>query len=206
VLVKNKKDINDRLLVWLLREAKGIQIALRHLKNLDYLGASFESVRLLTLAVRREMKCEEDLKTFLQKGKLLTSVDGSTPLSALTVDHTAKLSEQVEAGLFTMNLIESLAKEGKSYKTLDALIAAASTVRAQAHDTLMEFFGDLECVLLNQVESITLYSLNDLLQAGGSLKATLDHLNAMNEGNKTFLNPYDLALALRKRTGIQEPL
>eukprot|EP00456_Euglypha_rotunda_P033476 TRINITY_DN2590_c0_g1_i10.p1 TRINITY_DN2590_c0_g1~~TRINITY_DN2590_c0_g1_i10.p1 ORF type:complete len:849 (+),score=199.22 TRINITY_DN2590_c0_g1_i10:266-2548(+) len=205
-LVRNKKDINDRLLTWLLREAKGIQPALRHLKMLDYLGASFESVRLLTLGVRRAMKCEEDLKTLLQKqGKLLTAVDASTPLSGLTLEHTGKLYESVEAGLWTMNLIEGMAKSGQSYKSLDALIKAASSMRAQAHDTLMEMFGDLDCVLLNQVESITLYSLNDLLQAGGTVQNTMANLQEMNEGQRTFLNPYDLSLALRKKTGIQEP-
>lgn len=206
-LVKNKKDINDRLLIWLLREAKGVKEALHYLRVLDNIGSSYESVRLLTLAVRRAMKTEEDLKTFLQKnGKLLTSVDASTPLSGLTVEHTRKLYDQAEASIWTMNLIEQMAREGRSYKTLDSLIAAAKSSRGNAHDVLMEFFGDLDCVLLNHVESITLAALNELLHAGGSLQATSDHLHAMNEGGRTFLNPYDLSLALRKRSGISEPL
>jgi len=64
-LVKNKKDINDRLLTWILREARGLSPALHYCQYLDKVGASFESIRLLTLAIRKQMKIQEEVKVYL---------------------------------------------------------------------------------------------------------------------------------------------
>jgi len=78
--------------------------------------------------------------------------------------------------------------------------------RESCNDTLLEFFGDVDCVLLNSVRDLTQSNLNDLLQAGGGKEATITHLTALNEGGRTYLNIFDLTEALRTITGISQPI
>jgi len=208
-LVKNKKDINDRLLTWILREARGLSPALHYCQYLDKVGASFESIRLLTLAIRKQMKIQEEVKVYLtsKESKLLKQVNSSTPLSGLTIEHAQKLYEEGEAGIWTMDLLKSMAKETKqSYGALEQLIKAVASERESAHDMLMEFFGDVDCILLNNVSSITVNTLNELLQGGGGTKdKATENLHAMNDGGRTFLKVFDLLESLRSRTGTPAP-
>jgi hypothetical protein len=207
-LIKNKKDVNDRLLTWVLREAKGLSPALHHCQYLDKLGASFESIRLLTLAIRRALKIQEDLKILLTSSscKLLKQVSASIPLSGLTLEHTAKLYEDAQAGTWTLDLVKQMAKESKiSYGSLEQLTKAVSDARESAHDALMEIFGDVDCILLNSVDHITVWSLNEFLQAGNTKENTVSTLHAMNDGGRTFFKVADLLEHLRQKTGNPAP-
>jgi len=207
-LIKNKKDVNDRLLTWVLREAKGLSPALHHCQYLDKMGSSFESIRLLTLAIRKQFKIIEDLRILLTSSscKLLKQVSSSIPLQNLTLDHTQKLYEEGEASVWTLDLVKQMAKDTKvSYGSLEALTKAVADARENAHDGLMEIFGDVDCILLNSVENITVASLNDLLQAGGTKEITISTLHAMNDGGRTFFKIADLLESLRSRTGNPAP-
>jgi len=207
-LIRNKKDVNDRLLTWVLREAKGLSPALHYCQHLDKLGSSFESIRMLTLAIRKAIKIQEDLKVLLTSSscKLLKQVNAQTPLQNLTVEHTQKLYEAGEAGIWTLDLVKQLAKDSKTtYNSIDALTKAVVEARESAHDALMEIFGDVDCILLNTVDNVTQASLNDLLQASGTKEVAVSSLHAMNDGGRTFFKIEDLLESLRAKTGVPAP-
>jgi len=206
-LVKNKKDINDKLLIWLLREGKGMVLTMRHVKHIDKLGGRYESLRGLTYAMRRALRTHEEMKTILTapECKLLKQIDSKTPTSALdTETHILQLYETGEAAQFTIHILKELEKEKKSFDSLAALTSALSERREVAHEALLDVFGDPGCVLLNSVDDITSCNLNDLLEAGGSKDVTVETLQSLNDTERTYFSVYDLAAAVRDKTGTPE--
>jgi len=203
---KVSKDINERLLVWLLREGKGMGPTLRYLKHLEKLGATHESLRMLTMALKRSMRIEEELVKILTDSKcnLLKKIDATTPTKDMKVDpHGIKIYETVEASVWTLNIIKFLQAEKKSFDNIDALIQAMIEKREAAHDKIMEFFGDIDCILMNAVDNVTSAALNELLQAGETQDKTLEALTTLNENQRTFFQVADLVEAVRSKTGVK---
>jgi len=87
---------------------------------------------------------------------------------------------------------------------LAALTSALSERREVAHEALLDVFGDPGCVLLNSVDDITSCNLNDLLEAGGSKDVTVETLQSLNDTERTYFSVYDLAAAVRDKTGTPE--
>jgi len=189
-----------------LREGKGVGPTLRYLQHLNKLGATHDSLRMLTMNVRRSMKIEEEIWKILTNPKctLLKKVDATIATKDMTIDpHGIKLYETPGAGVWTLNVLKLLTDEKKSFANLDGLLQAMVEKTEAAHDMIMEFFGDIDCILLNSVDNITPANLNDLLQATGTGDATLQALQTLNEGQRTFFNVADLTETIRQKTGIK---
>jgi len=199
-VLANKKGLNDMLLTWLLREGRGYEGTVRQINLLSSIGATYQSVRELTVAIRRAMKAQDDVKNFLTNdSKLLPSVDGG-PIS---IEHATAIYAGGNAGIFTLGLLKEMEREGKHhFDTLNALITALSEAKEHAHDQLLEFFSDMDCVLLNAVDDITAAQLNDLLVAGAGSESTLKILESLNNNHRTFLKMHDLLMAVHTKSGV----
>jgi len=163
-------------------------------------------VRELTIAVRRAMKTQEDLRDFLIKeGKVLNSIHGSAT-STLKPEQAITIYETGQATQFTVQILKAISQQKKSFSSLDPLGKAIADQKDVAHDRIMEMFSDMDCVLLNTVDDVRPYQLNLLLVAGGTPDQLMSILSQMNEGQKTFLNVQDLTIAVHTRSGVPVPV
>jgi len=184
-----------------------MELTMRHIRHIDKLGGRFESLRGLTYAMRRAIRTQEEMKKILTAPdcKILKQIDSKTPLSDLQVDpHMLQLYETGEAAQFTIHLLKELEKEKKSFDSLVTLTSTIAERSESAHEALLDVFGDPGCVLLNSVDDITSCNLNDLLEAGGSKDVTVETLQSLNDSERTYFSVYDLAAAVRDKTGTPE--
>jgi len=170
---------------------------MRHLKHMNRIGCVYSSVRELTTGIRRANRIADEMKTFLSgEGKAVLSTPVSGP------DEMFSLYEEGGASTYTLGFLQQLNKEGKKFASAKALAAGISALKVQAYDQLMEFFSDMECMLLNVVDNISDSQLSDLLVAGGGCPGALKHLHSLNDNHRTFLNIHDLIGAVHTKSGI----
>jgi hypothetical protein len=196
-LLTSKKGLNDMLIMWLMREGRGYQFTMRHLRHMNKIGCQFSSIRELTTSIRRANRVMDEMKTFLSgEGKSLVSGFTGTPEQLFSIYETGG------ASTFTVGFLQQLQKEGKRFASPDALAAAVDSLKTNAYDQLMEFFADIECTLLNVVDNISDAKLSELLVAGPGVANALKHLHALNDSQRTFLNITDLIGAIHTRSGV----
>eukprot|EP00457_Paulinella_chromatophora_P000012 gb/GEZN01000012.1/.p1 GENE.gb/GEZN01000012.1/~~gb/GEZN01000012.1/.p1 ORF type:complete len:4989 (+),score=1206.50 gb/GEZN01000012.1/:84-15050(+) len=214
-LMVKKDTMNDRLLVWLIREAGGFTNILLMIERLESLGASFPDMSALTKAIRFELRIQGYVISYLtaEGNKMLATrlepvplkyTRGATEEQHPTQEKVMELWKQSGLGLALFGALEALEEEGKGkiYPDVAAVGKVLAEKAKEAHAQLAAYLGDVECPLLTSFGNVTKHELNALLYAGGgSTPVTKMNLDQVAKAGQRFDNVAALTEAVRKRVG-----
>eukprot|EP00808_Paulinella_micropora_P011659 g82013.t1 len=211
-LVVKKESLNDRVLIWLLRESGGYQMTMTMLICMDELEATFADIAALTKALRFEIRIQNQVIEYLtDAGKDLLSqqlepvpkkyVRGAQDKEHPTQEAVFKLWVRGRLGLATSAVLLELEAAGNKYKSVNELADAMEAVAKQSHIQLLTFLGDVTCTLIDSLH-VTKHDLNQLMHcANGSGATTIKYLQELVKERQSFASMKDLSEAVRVLVG-----